>query len=164
VGRHRFEIRAALVLRCIGFIDASLIAPSTCSKLTSFVHAGGSDPSCLLLDGGLVPARFLSVVAAHVQCVINHNGPNPCGGAVRLPFSRKGEMCRSSVSPILCSSSFDHVVIVESPLKLACRNRIGRPKAPHGRSSVFIARARPSRGSPPPPDQEAESGQKPCRG
>ncbi len=46
-------------------------------------HAGGDDPARLLPHRGLIPARALPVVAAHVEGVIDRDGPDPRRGAVR---------------------------------------------------------------------------------
>src|SRR5271165_2299452 len=59
-----------------------LIGPSTGSKATSFVMPAAMIRPAFLPHRGLVPTRILPVVAAHVEGVIDRDGPNPRRGAV----------------------------------------------------------------------------------
>jgi hypothetical protein len=48
-------------------------------------HPGRDDPPCLLPHRSLLPTRVLPLVGAHVESVVDRDGPNPRGGAVRHP-------------------------------------------------------------------------------
>src|SRR5258708_13720076 len=104
-----------MVLHPVGIVDAVVDRSVYQLEPDLLRHAGGDDPPSLLPHRGLIPARILPIVAAHVEGVIDRNGPNPSGGAVRHPPSRNGEMCKSSASAILRSSSFSHEIILGSP-------------------------------------------------
>jgi hypothetical protein len=88
-------------------------------------HAGRSDP---LSHCGLVPTRALTAVRTYVQSIIDHEDQIQVGVPYVFPSSRNGEMCRSSASASLRSSSFVHVVICVIFF------------ATYGCSSVLIAR------------------------
>src|SRR5207248_11749722 len=64
---HGFEIRAGAVLRAISVVDAVVDRPAYLFENDVLRHARGCDPPCLLDEGRLIPARFLSVLGAHVQ-------------------------------------------------------------------------------------------------
>jgi hypothetical protein len=42
-----------------------------------FRQAGGDNPACFLVKRRLIPARFRSVVAAHVERITARDGPDP---------------------------------------------------------------------------------------
>jgi hypothetical protein len=107
-----------MVLRPVGVVDAVVDRSVHRLKGDLLRHGGGDDPPGLLPHRGLVPTVILPVVAAHVEGAIDRDGPNPRRGAVRLSVLTDGEMCKSSASAILRSSSFDQVVMVGSPSKL----------------------------------------------
>src|SRR5208283_1270244 len=72
---HRAEKRAALVLRPVGAVDAVVDRPVDRLKGDFLRHPRGADPPRLLPHRSMVPTRVLPVVAAHVERVIDHDGP-----------------------------------------------------------------------------------------
>ena len=74
-----------MVLRPVGVVDEVVDWPVDRLEGDFPRYAGGSDPPRLLPHRGLVPTRILPVVAAHVEGVIDRDGPNPRRGAVRHP-------------------------------------------------------------------------------
>ena len=79
---HRLEVRAAMVFRPVGVVDAVIDRSIDRLKGDLFRHAGGDDPPRLLPHCGLVPARALPVVAAHIEGVVDGDGPDPGRSAV----------------------------------------------------------------------------------
>jgi hypothetical protein len=74
-----------MVLRAVGFIDA--VVDRSVHRLEGDLlrHAGSDYPPRLLPHCGLVPTRVPSVVAAHVEGVVDRDGSNPRRGAVCHP-------------------------------------------------------------------------------
>ena len=74
-----------MILRSIGVVDALIDRPIYRFECDRLRQAGGGDLPRLLLYCGLVPTRLLSVVSAHVEGVVDRDGPDPRRGAVRYP-------------------------------------------------------------------------------
>src|SRR5579875_89848 len=81
---HGAEIRAAFVLLPIRIVDTVVDRPVDRLEGDFSRHAGGSDPPRLLSHRSLVPAGFLPVVCPHVECIIDHDRPDPSRGAIGL--------------------------------------------------------------------------------
>src|SRR5271168_553171 len=79
---HRAEVRAAMILHPVGVVDAVINDAVDRLEGDLFGHAGGDDPPRLLPPRGLIPARLLPVIAAHVEGVVDRDGPDPCRSAV----------------------------------------------------------------------------------
>src|SRR5881409_3726463 len=79
---HRAKVRATLVLDPVGLVDAVVDRPVYWHEGDLLRQAGGDDPPRLLPHGGLIPTRLLPVVAAHVEAIVDSDGPNPCRRAV----------------------------------------------------------------------------------
>lgn len=124
---HRAEIWAAVVLRPVGVVDEVVGRPIGGLKCDFLRHFGGNNPPSSLAHGGLVPARVQPVIGAHVRASSTATDQIHVGVPYVSPSSRNGEMCKSSASAILRSSSLFHVTIALSILI-------------HGHSSALIAR------------------------
>src|SRR5260221_14107800 len=94
-----------MVLRSVGVVDAVVDRSVHRIEGDLLRHAGSDDPPRLLPRCGLVPTRVLPVVAAHVEGVVDRDGPNPRRGAVRPPV--RTERCDVQV---ICLSDLAQLV------------------------------------------------------
>src|SRR5882762_6663536 len=83
---HRLQVRAFVVLRAVCVIDAVIDRPVDGLEGDLLRAAGNGDPPCLLQRGGFVPPGVLPVVRTHVECTVDHDGPDPGRGAVGNPI------------------------------------------------------------------------------
>ena len=72
-----------MVPRAVGVVDEVVDRAVDALERDFLCHAGDSDPSRLLPHRGLIPARSLATVGAHVERVVHRDGPNPGRGAIR---------------------------------------------------------------------------------
>src|SRR5215469_1934119 len=79
---HRGEVGTALVLRTVSVVDPIIDGSVDGFKVNLFGDACGRDAARLLTQSGLIPSGLLSVVGAHVECVIEDHRPNPSGSAI----------------------------------------------------------------------------------
>src|SRR5262249_5962528 len=80
---HWAQVRAATVLRALGLVDTVVDFAADLLERYFFRHAGSSDPPGLLPYRSFIPTRVLPVVSAHVECIIDRDGPNPGRRPVR---------------------------------------------------------------------------------
>src|SRR5271166_2741157 len=80
---HRTEVGAAVVLRPVGVVDAIVDRPVNWLEGDLFRHARGDDAPGLLPHSSSIPARVLSVIAAHVEGAVDRDRPDPCRRAGR---------------------------------------------------------------------------------
>src|SRR6266567_8403467 len=73
---HGAQVGASLVLRSIGAIDAVVGRPVDRFEGDIVRDAAGADSACLLSSGVLVPARLLPVVPAHIESIVDRDGPD----------------------------------------------------------------------------------------
>jgi hypothetical protein len=83
---HRAEVWAVMVLRPVGVVDAAVDRSVHRLEGDLLRHPGGDYPSGRLPHRGLIPTRILPVLAAHVEGVVDRDGPNPRRGAIRNPI------------------------------------------------------------------------------
>src|SRR5437667_9155693 len=103
----------------------SLIFPLTGAKLTFLRDASRFDPPRFLSKGGLVPTRILPVVTAHVEPIVDHDRPYPCGRAVRyaiLAERRDMQIVRLRDPPQFLLCPVAHILLI--PLNTAPRQRL----------------------------------------
>src|SRR5437899_12741628 len=92
----------------------SLIFPSTGSKATSSVMPAAVIRPAFCRTAALYQREFCPLYARTYSASSTTTDQIHVRVPYVLPSSRNGEMCRSSASAILRSSSFDHVII-DSP-------------------------------------------------
>ena len=114
---HWVEMEAATILRPAGFIYSVIHRPVDLLEANFLCNARGNDPPCLLPHCGLVPTRALSVVSAHVKCVIDRNGPNTSSGLafLRISSSRSRSIIQSSVTSVKAYKFFNRVFAASTP-------------------------------------------------